>query len=195
MLQKKLKDYHIILASGSPRRQRFFTDFDINFTIEVREVDEVFPDHLQAEEITDYLAVLKANAFTNLQDKDILITSDTIVWHQNKAIGKPKDKEEARKMIASLSDTSHYVFTSVCFKTIHSIKVIHQKTKVTFKKLSEEEIQYYVDTFSPLDKAGAYGIQDWIGLIGIKKIEGDFYNVMGLPTSLVYETLTAMVTS
>ncbi len=195
MLNHLLKDFNIILASGSPRRQQFFKDLGLDFTIEVKEVEEIYPEHLKAGEISDYLAKLKAGIFTSLQPKDIVITSDTIVWHNNKALGKPKDLEEAKAIITSLSDDTHEVITSVCFKTSTQTKIIHQTTKVTFKKLSVKEIEYYVNTYKPLDKAGAYGIQEWIGFIGISTIEGSYFNVMGLPTHLVYETLTNLATS
>lgn len=193
MLKSLLKDHNIILASGSPRRQQFFKDLDLDFTIQLKEIEEVFPKGLQAAEISDYLAELKANAFTDLKDRDILITSDTIVWHNNNALGKPKDLQEAIEIISSLSNNTHEVITSVCFKTNKITKIVNQTTKVTFKELSHEEIDYYVNTFKPLDKAGAYGIQEWIGHIGITHIEGSYFNVMGLPTHLVYKTLTELV--
>ncbi|MBQ0733014.1 Maf-like protein [Aquimarina celericrescens] len=195
MLKDLLKDYTIILASGSPRRQKFFNDLDLDFTIDVREVQEIYPDHLEKEEISNYLAELKATVFTDLKPNDILITSDTIVWHKNRALGKPKTLDEAKDMIASLSNDTHKVITSVCFKTTNQIKVIYDTTKVTFKELTKEEIEYYVNTYQPLDKAGAYGIQEWIGFIGISSIEGSYFNVMGLPTHLVYETLTTLAKS
>ena len=195
MLNEILKDYHVILASGSPRRQQFFKDLGLDFSIQLKEVEEIYPDHLKAEEISNYLAQLKASAFTDLQPNDILITSDTIVWHNHKALGKPKDLDEACKMIASLSNDTHEVITSVCFTTTTQTKTVFQSTKVTFKALSKEEIEYYVKTFQPLDKAGAYGIQEWIGFIGITNLKGSYFNVMGLPTHLVYETLTQMATS
>ncbi|MGY3793165.1 Maf-like protein [Aquimarina sp. 433] len=195
MLKTVLKDYQLILASGSPRRQQFFKDLDLDFIIQIREVNEVYPEDLKGSEISDYLANLKAGEFSDLRPNDILVTSDTIVWHENKALGKPKNPEDAKQMIASLSGKTHEVITSVCFKTIHQTKIINQTTKVTFKTLSKDEIDYYVDTFSPLDKAGAYGIQEWIGYIGITNIEGSYYNVMGLPVQLVYETLIALARS
>ncbi|SEK31274.1 septum formation protein [Aquimarina amphilecti] len=195
MLKQVLKGYNLILASGSPRRQQFFKDLDLDFTIQLKEVDEIYPDHLKAVEISDYLAKLKAAEFTDLRKNDILVTSDTIVWHHNKALGKPKNLQDAKNMIASLSGETHEVITSVCFKTTTTTTVINQTTKVTFKKLSSEEITYYVDTFSPLDKAGSYGIQEWIGYIGITNIEGSYFNVMGLPVQLVYETLMELVES
>ncbi len=195
MLKDILKDHTVVLASGSPRRQKFFKDLDLDFIIQVKEVEEIYPKHLKAEEISDYLAQLKAEVFSDLKPNDIVITSDTIVWHNNKALGKPKNLDEAKQMIASLSNDTHEVITSVCFKTTSQIKVVNNTTKVTFKKLTKEEIAYYVNTYKPLDKAGAYGIQEWIGFIGISTIEGSYFNVMGLPTHLVYETLTTLATS
>ncbi len=195
MLKDLLKDRNIILASGSPRRQQLFKDLGLDFTIQLKEIEEIYPDHLKAEEIAYYLAELKANAFTDLKPNDILITSDTIVWHKDKALGKPKNPEEAKTMIASLSGDTHKVITAVCFKTTDQIKAVHHATKVTFRQLSKEEIAYYVHTYNPMDKAGAYGIQEWIGFIGISNIEGSYFNVMGLPTHLVYETLTALAKS
>jgi len=195
MLKNLLKNHAIILASGSPRRQQFFKDLDLEFTVDVRAVKEVYPEYLKEEKISNYLAELKAKAFADLKQNEIVITSDTIVWHNKKALGKPKDLNQAKQMIVSLSNTSHKVITSVCFKTKTAIKTVHNTTKVTFKKLSEQEIEYYVNTYKPLDKAGAYGIQEWIGHIGISNIEGSYCNVMGLPTHLVYETLTALATS
>ncbi|WP_299242489.1 Maf-like protein [uncultured Aquimarina sp.] len=195
MLRELLKNHNVILASGSPRRQQFFRDLDFDFTIQLKEVNEIYPDHLKASAISDYLAKLKADEFTQLKPNDILVTSDTIVWHHNKAIGKPKDAQDAKNMIASLSGETHEVITSVCFKTATTLKILNQTTKVTFKPLTSEEIDYYVDTFSPMDKAGAYGIQEWIGYIGITHIAGSYFNVMGLPVQLVYETLMELARS
>lgn len=189
MLKEKLKDYRIILASGSPRRQDFFKELDINFSIDVRVVDEVFPKHLKASEITDYLAALKASAFKILSEKDIVITSDTIVWKEEKAIEKPKDFKDAVAILQDLSGDAHSVYTSVCFTSKNFQIIVNDCTQVWFKDLSLEEIEYYLQTCKPFDKAGSYGIQDWLGYIGIKKIEGCFFNVMGLPTRLVYKTL------
>jgi septum formation protein len=189
MLKEKLKNYKLILASGSPRRQQFFKELDVDFTIEVREIEETYPKHLLASEITDYLAQLKASAFDNLSEKDIIITSDTIVWKDSKAIGKPTDIEDARKMLQNLSGAMHEVITSVCFTGKHFQKTINDTTKVWFKVLTEDEISYYLTHYKPFDKAGSYGIQEWIGYIGIDRLEGSYFNVMGLPTHLVYKTL------
>lgn len=193
MLKEKLKDFTIILASSSPRRQEYFKDLGVNFYIELKPIEEYFPDHLKGPEISDYLAELKASAFTELADKDILITSDTIVWFQNEAMGKPEDAEEAKAMIAKLSGNTHEVITSICFKRKQYSKTVNHTTKVTFRELHTEAISYYVDTFKPFDKAGAYGIQDWIGLIGIEKIEGNYSNVVGMPMYMVYEELIALL--
>ena len=186
MLNEKLKNYKIILASGSPRRQQFFKDLDLDFEIRLKEIEEIYPDNLVAEEITNYLAVLKANAFEGeVHSNEILITSDTIVWLNGTALGKPKNYDDAVQILTSLSDQTHQVITSVCFKTKDKLQTIFDITKVTFGVLSDIQIRYYLDNYQPFDKAGAYGIQDWIGLVGITKIEGSYTNVVGLPTHLV----------
>ena len=192
MLKEKLKNYNVILASGSPRRQQFFKDLQIDFTIQLKEIEEVYPNSLKGSEITDYLANLKSKAFTNLKDKDVLITSDTIVWHKNKALGKPKDKKEAKEMLLGLSNDAHEVITSISLKTNNFQKIINDTTVVYFKKLTEKEVDFYIETYSPFDKAGAYGIQEWIGLIGIKKIKGSYFNVVGLPTEKLYKELMSL---
>lgn len=183
--------YKLILASGSPRRQQFFKDLDLEFEVRLKEVEEIYPEHLQAEEITNYLAELKANAFEgDLAADELLVTSDTLVWHQGKALGKPKDAEDAFQILQSLSNATHEVITSVCFKTQTKMEILHEVSKVTFTYLSEEAIRYYITHYKPFDKAGAYGIQEWIGLIGISKIEGSYTNVVGLPTEKVYRYLS-----
>jgi septum formation protein len=190
MLLEKLKNHHIILASGSPRRQEFFKDLGLNFEIRLKPVVEDYPNRLRHFEISDYLAQLKALPFIDeLKDNDILITSDTIVWHNNKALGKPLDANDAFNMIKSLSNATHEVITSVCFTTKTFAKTLNSITKVTFKALTDDEILFYINTSKPFDKAGAYGIQEWIGQIGVTKIEGSYFNVMGLPTHLVYKVL------
>lgn len=190
MLNDKLKHYNIILASGSPRRQKFLKELDIDFEIRLKDVEEIYPDHLKAEEITDFLAELKAAALTDtLSDNDILITSDTIVWHKDKALGKPTDKEDAFEMLKSLSGNTHDVITSVCIKNSSKSVTFNETTKVTFNTLTDEEINYYLENYRPYDKAGAYGIQEWIGLVAIAKIEGSYVNVVGLPVDKVYQHL------
>ena len=191
MLNDKLKGYKIILASGSPRRRQFLTDMGLDFEIRLKNIEEIYPDHLTSVEITNYLAKLKANAFDDeIESGELLITSDTIVWLNNVALGKPKDYDDAVLILKTLSNQTHEVITSVCFKTKSKTTLIHDITKVTFNKLSDETIHYYISTYKPFDKAGAYGIQDWIGLIGISNIEGSYTNVVGLPTEKVYQFLT-----
>jgi len=193
MLKDKLKSFNIILASASPRRHAFFKTMDLDFEIRLKPVDEIYPKHLRSHEITDYLAELKAAPFIeNLHNKDILITSDTIVWLDGKAIEKPKDENDAFRMIKTLSNKTHEVVTSICFTLKSEQKTVNTTTKVTFKALTDEEIWYYVKTYKPLDKAGAYGIQEWIGAIGITSVEGSYNNVVGLPTHLLYETLNTI---
>ena len=194
MLKEILKDYRIILASASPRRHSFFKSMDIDFEVRLHPIEEIYPEHFKGTEITDYLAILKAEAFKkDLKHNDILITSDTIVWLDGKAIEKPMDQHDAFRMIKSLSNTTHDVMTSICFTRTSDQRIVNTTTKVTFKALTDEEIWYYVNTYKPMDKAGAYGIQEWIGAIGITKIEGSYNNVVGLPTHLLYETLINMV--
>jgi septum formation protein len=190
MLKNKLANYSIILASGSPRRQQFFKDLDLDFEIRLKEIEEIYPPVLKAGEITNYLAELKANAFEGeLNDNEILITSDTIVWYKDKALGKPRDKEDAFAILKSLSNATHEVITSVCFKTKNKTELISEITKVTFNPLTDTVIDYYLEHYKPFDKAGAYGIQEWIGFIGVAKVEGSYTNVMGMPTDKVFEYL------
>ncbi|WP_396159762.1 Maf-like protein [Flavobacterium sp.] len=190
MLNEKFKNHKIILASGSPRRQQFLKELDIDFEIRLKEIEEIYPNHLQAEEITDFLSKLKASAFENdLQDNEVLITSDTIVWLENKALGKPSDASQAVKMLTEMSGKTHKVITSVCIKTRQKELVFHDETLVTFAKLTLKEIEYYLNNYKPFDKAGSYGIQEWIGLVAIEKIEGSYSNVVGLPTHKLYKEL------
>ena len=175
--------------AGQANNERY-KDLDLDFEIRLKEIEEIFPDHLKAHEITDYLATLKANAFEDeLSESEILITSDTIVWHKNKAMGKPKDYDDAFQILKTLSNETHEVITSVCFKTKKNSTVFHEITKVTFSILSDESIHYYLKNYKPFDKAGAYGIQEWIGFIGVSKIEGSYANVMGMPTDKVFNYL------
>ena len=187
-----LKGRKLVLASGSPRRQQFFRDLGLDFEIRIREIDEVFPPHLKGAEITTYLAKLKADAFNDLADDEILITSDTLVWHGGQALGKPVDYNDAVAILKRLSGDAHQVFTSVCFRTTIGCEVIEDETTVTFNALTDAQIKYYLDHYRPFDKAGAYGIQDWIGLVGVRKIDGSYANVMGLPVDKVYRYLSSL---
>jgi septum formation protein len=190
MLQQKLQHIEIILASQSPRRQELLKGLDLDFRIETRPIDEVYDNQLVAGEITAYLSALKAKAFSDdIKENQLVITSDTIVWLQKEALGKPKDASQAKEMLAAMSGAMHEVYTSVTFTTSKLQETITDKTKVCFKELTPAEIDYYVDTYKPFDRAGAYGIQDWIGYTSIEKLEGCYYNVMGLPLPKVYEWL------
>ena len=195
MLREKLKDFKIILASGSPRRQSLFKELDLDFSVQVKEMEETYPKNLQRAAITDFLSKLKASAFVGLNENEILVTSDTIVWKDGKALGKPKDFEEAEHMLHRLSGSMHEVISSVCFTSKKFQIIVNDTTKVWFKTLTRDEITYYIETYKPFDKAGSYGIQEWIGFVGITKIEGCYFNVMGLPTRLVYKTLTEIATA
>lgn len=190
MLNDKFKKHKIILASGSPRRQQFLKELEIDFEIRLKEIEEIYPDHLKAEEITNFLAKLKASAFENeLQDNEVLITSDTIVWLDNKALGKPIDASHAVRMLTEMSGKTHKVITSVCIKSTKKEVVFYDETLVTFTDLSLDEIEFYLKNYKPFDKAGSYGIQEWIGLVAIEKIEGSYANVVGLPTHKLYKEL------
>ena len=189
MFQKLLANYKIILASKSPRRQEFLKNLGLPHKIDSKEIDESYPCDLKAGEITDYISRKKAEAYGDLTSDTLLITSDTIVWDGETALGKPKNEEEALAILRSLSGKMHETISSVCVTSKDFQKTETCVTKVWFKEFSEDELLYYVKTFKPFDKAGAYGIQEWIGMIGVEKMEGSFYNVMGLPTHLLYKLL------
>ncbi len=182
--------YQLILGSGSPRRQELLKSLGFDFTVKPINADESFSDDLKAQDIPLYLADKKANAFPDkLKNNELLITSDTIVWCENKVLNKPADFNEGKIMLNTLSGKMHHVFTAVCLKSTNKQITFFDASKVYFKNLTNEEIEYYLTNFSPYDKAGGYGVQDWIGYIGIEKIEGSFYNVMGLPVKQLYEEL------
>ncbi len=189
---KKISKYRLILASKSPRRQQILKDAGFNFKVEAKSVDESYPVELAPEEVPAFLAQKKANAYSQLEDGALLITADTVVILNNTILEKPKSKREAIDMLQQLSGKTHTVITGVCLKTNHSICTFSDQTLVTFKELTIEEIEHYVGTYQPFDKAGAYGVQEFIGMIGVTKMEGSFYNVMGLPVHLVYEQLTKL---
>ena len=190
------KGLNIILASGSPRRQRFFEEMDIPFSIKVIPVVEEFPDNLKGAEIAQYIVKQKAAPFQDLvKDNELIITADTIVWFEGKALGKPKNKKDAKQMLQSLSGKTHQVITSVCFTSLSLQHTISCFTDVTFTKLTEENIDSYVHSESPLDKAGSYGIQDSFGLLAVAEINGSYTNVMGLPCMQTYEALTEFIRS
>jgi septum formation protein len=190
MYPVRLDKFHIILGSKSPRRQYLLRELGIQFVIETKDVDESFPEHLQGEEIPLYLCHKKADAFDGkLKEDSILITADTIVWINSHVLNKPADAEEARTMLRELSGNRHEVYTGVCLKSIKKVVTFSVKTAVYFKELSEGEIEFYVSTYKPFDKAGAYGAQEWIGYVGVERIEGSYFNVMGLPVKELYDEL------
>lgn len=189
-LKRKLMEIKIILGSGSPRRKMFLEELGLEFEVRTKSVEEVYPEHLQGKEISDYLAQLKAEPFkAELKSNEVVITSDTVVWHNGVSLAKAADEKEAFSMIRTLSGDWHEVITSVCFTSKNFQKTVSAVTKVKFKEFTDDEIHYYIEEFEPFDKAGAYGIQEWIGMIGIEEIQGSYSNVVGLPTHLVYETL------
>ncbi len=180
--------YKIILASNSPRRRELLSGLDIPFEVKtLPDVDESYPATLWKEEIPVYLSRLKATAYQEyMQDDTMLITADTIVWLNGDVYGKPKTEEEAKEMLRVLSGKKHEVITGVCIATKEKQKAFYAVSKVKFAELSEEEIDYYVQKYKPYDKAGSYGVQEWIGYIGVESLEGSFYNVMGMPVRMLY---------
>jgi len=194
MIADKLNKHRIILASRSPRRQELLRQLGINFDVIVKDYPEDFPEELHGEEIALFLAREKAKLFLNeIKDNEIVITADTIVWCKGKVLGKPAGADEARQMIRDLSDDTHEVITGVTILSKAQEKTFSVSTKVTFERLSDEEINYYVEGFKPYDKAGAYGIQEWIGLAACSRIEGSYFNVVGLPVQRLYKELQKFI--
>jgi septum formation protein len=196
MKQEILRHYNLLLGSKSPRRQELLKALGLHYSLVDIDVDEVYPAHLQGAEIARFLCELKADAFNTelLPEDSILVTADTIVWLDGKYIGKPSGKEEAVEMLKQLSGKQHSVYSGICLKSSIRKVIFHAHTRVTFRELGTDEIEYYVNHHKPFDKAGSYGIQDWIGYIGISGIEGCYYNVMGFPIELFYEQLTKFIT-
>lgn len=195
MFFENLKKYNkIILASQSPRRQNLFKELGLDFEIKVKDgIEEIYPNHLKEEEIALYLAKLKSKPYQDeINNKNLVITADTIVLLKGKVIGKPVDQNDAVNIVGQLSGNMHKVITGVCLSAFDKQVCFHADTDVFFKPLSKAEIDYYIETYKPFDKAGAYGIQEWIGYIGIEKIEGSYFNVMGLPIQRLYEELRKM---
>ena len=180
----------VLLGSNSPRRQELLSGMGIPYEVVHIDCDEHYPSDLSGEDIPKYIAKEKADAYREqLHDNELLITADTIVWVDNEMLGKPHDKQDAMRMLKKLSSNTHQVFTAVCLTTNQAQQVLADRTDVTFCSLSETEIEQYVNQYMPLDKAGAYGVQEWIGYVGVQKIVGSFYNVMGLPIHLLYQAL------
>ena len=188
---ENLNKYRIVLASNSPRRKELLSGLGIRYEVKtLPDIDESYPEGLDGMEIPAFIARSKADAYRSVMQADeLIITADTIVWLDGKVMGKPRDAEEAREMLRALSGQTHQVITGVCLTTPVYQKAFATMTDVTFATLSEEEIAYYVDRYSPMDKAGSYGIQEWIGFIGVESISGSYFNVMGLPIQRLYTEL------
>lgn len=190
MLNEKLAPYQVILASQSPRRKQLLSQLDISFAVEVRSIQEDFPAHLGGPKIAEYLALQKAAAFPQQElQNELIITADTIVVIGNEVLNKPENKADAKRMLSTLSGAEHTVYTGVCLTTAQKQQVFSVGTKVRFQTLTEAEINYYLSKYEPYDKAGAYGIQEWIGSVAIAHIEGEYNNVVGFPTSAFYKAL------
>lgn len=194
MMLENLKKYQIILASNSPRRKELMSGLGVDYVVRtLPDVDESYPADLVGSEIPEYISRKKADAYRAImQPGELLITADTIVWLDGKVLGKPEGRTGAIDMLRTLSGKSHQVFTGVCLTTTEWQKSFTAASDVVFDILSEEEIQYYVDKYQPLDKAGAYGVQEWIGYIGVKSISGSYYNIMGLPIQKLYKELVVL---
>ena len=184
-----LKKYNIVLASKSPRRQELLKGIGVDFTILTKEVDESFPSKLPLIDVAPFLSLKKAKAFEDaeLPDNYMVITADTVVIVENEILGKPKDRDDAVRMMNLLSGKVHKVVTGVTVHTKEKTKTFSVISKVTFETLDNQEVDYYIDNFRPYDKAGAYGVQEWIGYIGVSNVEGSYFNVMGLPTQRLYK--------
>ena len=195
LLQDKLKNYRLILASASPRRRELLAACDLDFVLaEKFECEECYPADLEADKVAEYLSQLKSNAYPHaLATNDILLTADTVVIAGGEILGKPKDSADAERMLKMLSGATHKVVTGVSLRTTKQTISFSAESLVSFRALENEEIAYYIEKYRPLDKAGAYGIQEWIGYIGIEGIEGSFYNVMGLPVQRLYTTLKELI--
>lgn len=179
----------ILLGSNSPRRKELLQSLGFDFEVVSINCEEIFPENLEVKNIASYLSELKANAFRNLEKNEILLTADTVVTFENNVLGKPQNREEAEEMLTHLSGNTHQVYTGISFKTSEKTITKTDVAKVKFAKISAEEIDFYIKNYQPLDKAGSYGIQEWLGMAKISRINGSFYTIMGMPTHLVYETL------
>ncbi len=191
IMLENLKKYHIILASNSPRRKELLSGLDIDFSVKVVPgVEETYPDSLGKEDIPLYISREKAAAYlSDMSDDDLIITADTIVWIDGQVLGKPKDEEDAAKMLQQLSGKTHEVITGVTLTTSSFQRSFSTVSEVKFAHLTKEEIDFYVARYRPMDKAGAYGVQEWIGYVGVENIKGSFYNIMGLPVQRLYNEL------
>ena len=187
-------NYQIILGSGSSRRKELLEMTGIKFTVNSNPVNENFPESLRGKEIAEYIVSKKTKPFREIvKENQIIITADTLVWFEDKCWGKPNDKNDAKKMLKQFAGLSHEVITSVGFLTSKNFEILTEVTEVIYKDLNEKEINYYVDTVNPIDKAGSYGIQDWIGMIGVERIKGSYTSVLGLPVPQVTRQILKII--
>lgn len=184
-----VSSFQVILASKSPRRQALLREMGFRFSVDAKDIDESFPPYLAPAEAAEHIAAQKAKAYQGIKENQLIITADTIVCHEGMILGKPKDEQEAFRMLSSFSGSSHQVITAVALRTKDDFKVFHEVTTVFFRQLQPEEIDHYIRLCQPYDKAGAYGIQEWIGAVAIERIEGDYNNVVGLPTARLYKEM------
>lgn len=193
MMLENLKKYNIVLASKSPRRQELMKGIGLEFSVITKDVDESYPSNMSVYDVAPFLSLKKAKAFNDeeLPENYMVITADTVVIVDDMILGKPKDEADARGMLGRISGKKHSVITGVTIRTNDKLKTFSVVSKVSFETLDQEEIDYYVNNFRPYDKAGAYGIQEWIGYIGVNHVEGSYFNVMGLPTQKLYKMLKA----
>ena len=182
-----LQEFKIVLASNSPRRQSLLKEMGVNFSVQASRGEENYPDTLTANKVAEFLAIQKADWFTDFQNNELYITADTVVILDDEVLGKPNDENEAKIMLRKQSGRTHQVITGICLKSSSKQESFSVSTEVTFKELSDFEIAYYVNNYKPFDKAGAYGIQEWIGMIGISGIKGSYFNVVGLPTDALFD--------
>ncbi|HDR68246.1 MAG TPA: septum formation protein Maf [Bacteroidaceae bacterium] len=192
---EKLNSYRIILSSKSPRRFKLLKQLGLEIDVDAKnDISEHYPEELKGGEIAGYLAGRKSEAYTKqLNDRDILITADTIVWHRDHILGKPSDENEARAMLRELSDSTHEVFTGVCIRSAKKKRLFVSETTVKFSSISDHDINYYIQQYKPFDKAGAYGIQEWIGYVAGDSINGSYFNVIGLPVQRLYKELMLFI--
>jgi septum formation protein len=189
-----IDNYKIVLGSQSPRRSQLIRGLDIDFEVRVIETDESYPDSLLTDAVAEYIAIAKAAAHTpTLKDNELLITADTVVAYNDKIFGKPKDKAEAIRVLTMLSDSIHTVYTGVCIKTVAKQHSFTSKSQVKFSSITKEEAAYYFNKYNPVDKAGSYGIQEWLGYTKVEWIAGSYNNIIGLPTAQLYDELKKFV--
>jgi septum formation protein len=194
MLIDKLNEFNIILASRSPRRKQLLHELGLKFDVVIKEYEEIYPEGLNGEEIARYIAYEKATSFKNqLSVNDIVIAADTIVWCNKKVLGKPLDQEDAISILKEISGNTHEVITGISIRSHYKEKTFSESTKVTFEVFSDEEIAYYIANYKPYDKAGAYGIQEWLGIIACSHIDGSYFNVVGLPVQRLYKELQKLI--